>query len=134
MSEFKGQKDLLRALRQFPLNIQKNAMTGTIRAAAKPIVKAVKDNAPVKKGILKKSIGVVKRKTKNRATVRFSVTARKGGKYNGWYAHFPEFGTSKMAAKPFFRPAYENQSNQSIEAAKTYLSKRIDKEVSKARR
>jgi len=35
----------------------------------------------------------------------------KRGKGHAWYAHFPEFGTSKMAARPFLRPAvFQNAS------------------------
>ena len=125
---------LLKALKQFPTNIQKNVMTGAVRAGAKVVGDEVKQNVPIDSGNLKKSIGIVKRRTKNKSIIMFSVTPRKGGKYDGWYGKFLEFGTSKMNAVPFMRPAYENQSNQSIKATKEYLAKRIDKEILKARR
>lgn len=126
--------DLLKALKKFPDNIQKNVMTGAVRAAAKPIVSAARANVPVDSGNLKKSIGTVKRKSRDKTKIRFSVTPRKGGKYDGWYGHMLEFGTSKMAAQPFMRPAFENQDDQSIEEAKKYIAKKIDQEIEKAKK
>ena len=79
-------------------------------------------------------IGINKRKTKDKTQVRFSVSPRRGGKNDGFYAHMVEFGTSKQAPQPFMRPAFEAQGNQSIDAAKDYLAKRIDKEIQKSRR
>ena len=125
--------DLLKALKQFPQNIQKNVITGAIRAGCKPILNEAKANIPIDSGNLKKSMGIIKRKSRDKTKVRFSVTPRRGGKYDGFYAHMIEFGTSKMTAQPFMRPAYENQDDQSINAAKEYLAKRIDKEVEKAK-
>lgn len=124
---------LLKALAQFPQNIQKNVLTGAIRAGCKPILDEAKRNVPIDSGNLKKSMGIIKRKSKDKTKVRFSVTPRRKGKYDGYYAHMIEFGTSKQVAQPFMRPAFENQDNQSIEASKEYLAKRIDKEVEKAK-
>lgn len=124
---------LLKALKKFPDNIQKNVIVGATRAATKPIVTAARNNVPVDTGNLKKSIGVIKRKSRDKTKIRFSVTPRKGGKNDGFYSHMVEFGTSKMAAQPFMRPAFENQDEESITAAKEYLAKRIDKEVQKAK-
>lgn len=134
MSEFKGLNELLKSLSKFPENIQKNVMNGAIRASTKPLVQAVKRNIDKDTGTLRKSIGVVKRKSKDKTKLRFSVTARRGGKFNGWYMHFLEFGTSKMAAKPAFRPAFENSSDDCIKAAREYIGKRLDKEIAKARK
>lgn len=156
-STINGTNDLLKALKQFPQNIQKNVMTGAVRAGCKPLVEAARRNVPVDTGNLKKSIGINKRKVRDKTKLRFSVSPRrldsldfkglkedKGyrakvrmlqeqKKAGGFYAHMIEFGTSKMPAQPFMRPAFENQDNQSIEAAKEYMAKRIDKEVEKAK-
>jgi HK97 gp10 family phage protein len=127
-------KALLKALHQFPINIQKNVLRGAVRAGAKPIVDEARALVPKDTGNLKKSIGIVSRKSKDRSKVKFSVTPRRGGKYDGFYAHMIEFGTSKMQPQPFMRPAFEKQDNQSIEAAKEYIAKRIPKEIEKAKR
>lgn len=124
--EVKGVEETIRNLREFPERIQKNIMAGAIRAGCKPIVESAKKNVTVDSGNLKRSIGIVKRKTKNKKTMKFSVTPRRGGKNDGYYAHMVEFGTSKMSAKPFMRPALEN-ANKCIDETKKYMEKRIDK-------
>jgi len=127
-------KKLLKALKIFPERIQKNIMVGSVRAGAKPILNEAKGNVPVRTGNLRKSLGITKRKSKSRTEIRFSISPRKGGKNDGFYGHMIEFGTSNMSARPFMRPAFENQDKNSIDEAKKYMSKRIDKEIIKARR
>lgn len=46
-------------------------------------------------------------------------------KDKAFYGRFLEFGTSRMAAKPFLRPAYEAMKKQAAEAARAVLLKRI---------
>ncbi|MFY4862412.1 HK97-gp10 family putative phage morphogenesis protein [Aliarcobacter butzleri] len=125
---------LLESLKQFPQNIQNNILVGAVRAGAKPLVDAAKANVPVDTANLKRSIGINRKKTKDKSQVWFTVSPRKGGKNDGFYGHMVEFGTSKMAAQPFMRPAFESQDKQSIEAVKEYMALRIDKEVEKARK
>ena len=125
---------LLKALCQFPKNIQNNVLAGAVRAGAKPLVDAARTNVPVDTGNLKKSIGINRKKTKDKSTVWFTVSPRKGGVNDGFYGHMIEFGTSKMTAQPFMRPAFESQDNQSIEATKRYIAERIDKEIEKAKK
>lgn len=48
-----------------------------------------------------------------------------------FYWRFVEFGTSKMAARPFMRPAFEVKKQAAVEAIRDYLAKRIPKEVEK---
>ncbi len=124
---------LLNALKEFPINIQNNVMEGAVRAAAKPIVEEARRLVPKDSRNLEKSIGTTKRKGTKGTEVVFAVSARRGNPHDGFYAHMVEFGTSKMSAKPFMRPALEKQERQSIEASKEYIAKRIDKEVLKSR-
>lgn len=136
-------KDVLKSLKQFPINIQKNVLVGSVRAGAKPLVNEARANTPTRSGNLKKSIGIVKRKTKDKSFIWFSVTPRRGGKYDGWYDHLVEFGhelKSKSGKSlgfvppvPFMRKAYENQTDESIKASTEYMRKRIDKEIQKSR-
>lgn len=127
-----GVDEAIESLHNFSERVQKNIMKGAIRAGCKPIVQAAKSNAPVDTKNLKKSIGIVSRKTKSKTFVRFSVTPRRGGKNDGFYAHMIEFGTSKMSPQPFMRPALEEAEN-CIGEAKKYMEKRIDKEAQKAK-
>ena len=137
-----GLKDLQKSLRQFPQNVQKNICTGANRAAAADIAKTAKQNAPVRTGVLKRSIKVKKlRAFKNNPTI---VTHRviAGGKVkwkskgesqkgDAFYARFVEFGTSRLAQSPFMRPAFE-AATDAISVYKDYFSTRVEKEIKKA--
>ena len=103
-----------------------------------------------KSGLLKKSIAVrmvPKRKTeaghvrfyvvpltKTKFTAKVSVNGQSGklkATRYAFYAHMVEFGTSKMAARPFLRPAYENSADKSVKAFQQYALKRTEKEIAK---
>ena len=124
---------LMKALSKLPKNIQNNVMTGATRAAANVIRDEARIRVPKKTKDLAKSIVSIKRRAESRNQVKFSVTPSRGKNKAGWRAHFIEFGTSKMSAKPFLRPAFEASENKSLDAAKDYIAKRIPQEVAKAR-
>jgi len=51
-----------------------------------------------------------------------------------YYWRFVEFGTAKMAARPFLRPAFEAQKQNALEVFQTVLADGVlaaEKEVSK---
>lgn len=124
--------DLRKALEQFPKNVERNILTGATRAAAGYIRDEVRANTPIRTGNLRKSIGTMKRRSpKNMAW--FTVSPRQGGKNDGFYGRFLEFGTSKMSPRPFMRPTFEAKGEKAVDAFKEYAEKRIDKEVVKAR-
>lgn len=60
--------------------------------------------------------------------------AKKSEKIDPWYAHFVEFGTVKMSAKPFMRPAYESQKMSAVESVKDILKAEIQKAVDRIAR
>lgn len=63
---------------------------------------------------------------------------RVGGSYEGpgsvFYWRFLEFGTSKMAARPFMRPALENNQQRVTDTVVASLNTEIDKLVAKGGR
>ena len=70
----------------------------------------------------------------------FYVLVRHGKKYrnqgkrgnlsqDAWYWRFLEFGTRKMAALPFLRPALESRRREAVDAIKQRLSERIEIEA-----
>jgi HK97 gp10 family phage protein len=48
-----------------------------------------------------------------------------GGKFDAYYWRYIEFGTSKMAARPFLRPAFEAKKEAAIEALTQYIAERF---------
>lgn len=124
-------KALHKALQQFPVRVQSNIMVGAIRAGAAMLAKEAQLRAPKETKKLSKSIQAVKRKSEKSYIVFFTVAPRLK-KPHGYLAHFHEFGTSKMVATPFMRPAYDTKGGDVIEAVKTYMAQRIDNEIVKA--
>ena len=135
-------EQLLKALKQLPINIQKNVMVGAIRAGANVVRDEARRLAPVDTGNLQKSIATIQNTSRNDRFsmvksnpnfISFSVTPSRGGKYDGWYAHFFEFGTSKMNARPFLRPAFESKADEVLQRTKEYIAERLPEEVIKAK-
>lgn len=120
-------------MESLPIRVQKNIMNGATRAGAKVVSDEAKRRVSKKSGQLKKSIGITKRRSKNKEFVIFGVSPRKGGKNSGWYGRFVEMGTSKMSAKPFLRPAAEAKQGEAVKASKKYIQERLPKEVAKAK-
>ena len=121
MSEIKGLRELTKALKAFPQNVQNNILNSAVRAGAVTIQKEAKKNVPIRTGLTKASIIIKKRRPKSKSRIKFSIGIRRikdgrewyeknlNSKYfkdkpkDAYYAHMIEFGTSKMTARPFMR-------------------------------
>ena len=146
-----GLAELDRALHALPGNIAKNVLRGAVGAGASVIRAEAKQRAPVATGqgkdapppgTLKRAIYSKQiRELSNFSKQTFFVSVKSGAKHRGagkkyldaWYWRFVEFGTSKMAARPFLRPAFEAKKTEAIEAIRAYLAKRIPIEADKVR-
>lgn len=148
-----GLKELQQALKALPDRIAKNVLRGSVGAGAAVIRKEVQQRAPVytgevsaghpppgtlKRAVYQKQIRELSTLTKQ----TFFVGVRKGKKYqkqgkrgnlsqDAFYASWVEFGTSKMAARPFMRPAFEAKKSAAVDAIRDYLAKRIPEEAAK---
>jgi HK97 gp10 family phage protein len=141
-----GLQELERRLLEFGPKVARNGLRAANFAGAKVFREAAKQAAPVRTGLLKASIATFKRPTapnvaKHSVGVRglrlkYANTAenrrkrRVGKKYQAdgpaFYGRFLEFGTSKMAARPFLRPAFQNNIGNAIDAVKERLAKAIE--------
>jgi HK97 gp10 family phage protein len=149
-----GLKELQNALNQLPKEIQGRPLRSAVSAAAKVIVDDVKARVPVgETGNLKTAVYRY-RSRRNSATGRetFFVGIRQGKAqfkdtaYNrrrgrvgksyktageAYYWRFLEFGTAKMQAKPFLRPAFEANKSRAVEVIKDRLGKSIQTQAKK---
>lgn len=147
--EVKGLKELNDALRELPDRIARNVLRGATSAGAAVIRKEAQAKAPVYTGEVSKGHpppGTLKRAVYQKQIrelsslvnqtfyvgVRRGKHAKKG--IDAFYWTFVEFGTSKMAARPFLRPAFEAKKNEAVQAIKQYLTDRIPKEADKLKR
>lgn len=102
--------------------IEKKQITKkAILASSRVFRDAVKQTAPVKTGALKRSVSAVSiRANTPIAGVIFKTiraSKKKGkAKITPFYWRFIEYGTSKMPAKPFIRPAFDSSVDKAAKA------------------
>lgn len=125
-SEIQGLEELIKNLTDLPDKLEKRVVRAAVRQGANVIKKKAQEFVPVDKGDLKKSIKVSGEKSKP-GVIAFKIrpTGNKKKGISVFYGRFQEFGTSKMAAHPFMRPAYdeagENVLNAVIDTIKSKL-------------
>lgn len=153
LQHVQGLRELQDSLKKLPDNIARNVLRGAVGAGASVIRKEAQAKAPVYTGEVSK--GHPPPGTLKRAIVQkqirelsslfkqvFYVTVRRGKKYtkqgkgsnlsqDAFYAAWVEWGTSKMPARPFMRPAFEAKKEAAVQAIKEYLTKRIPEEAAK---
>jgi len=131
--EVHGLKELERKLLEMSPKLAKNALRAAVAAGARVVAAEARKNVPVDSGTLRRSIYTKQIREESGDTQQtFYVGARQGKKEqakkrDGWYFPFVEFGTEKMAARPFMRPAFESTKDAAVQAIKTRLAERIDK-------
>jgi HK97 gp10 family phage protein len=107
-------------------------------AAGSVVIKnAAQQKVPVDTGNLKKNI-IVKRipQGESSLTSEHIVTVRQGkltkkqkgsGLQDAYYGRFVEHGTSKVAARPYMRPAFDQNKEKAVQAIKDRIAKRLAK-------
>jgi HK97 gp10 family phage protein len=154
--KIEGLAELGEALRELPERVARNGLRVSVYAGAKVVrdeararaPKAVQSLGPNQPppGTLKRSV-IMKHIPELSSLTRqtFFVTVRHGKKYrkqgkkgnlsqDAWYWRFVEFGTRKMLARPFLRPALEAKRREAGQAMKDRLSERIEMEAKKLSR
>ena len=129
---FAGFKDLDADFKLLSNAEKRQVSRKAVRAGAVVFRDAVRANAPVRSGVLKRSISVDTVRGSATAGVKFKkvLVKKKGkkGKHKSvpFYWYFLEHGTSNMPAQPFVRPAFDASVKQAEEAAFNQYLKDID--------
>jgi HK97 gp10 family phage protein len=130
-----------RALKELPKTTAGNVLTRTLLAAADPILKDAIANAPddPATGAPDLKTSIFKKKGKNgqrifRRTVNVMVLAPNVRNPNtnvqtgiAFYGRALEYGTGDMPAKPYMRPAFDNNVQVTIKIIGDELKKQIEK-------
>lgn len=151
-----GLRELTEALKAFGPKLARNGIRAATYAGAKVVRDAARASHPAftsRSGQLEANIIAAKRRGNNekeaiyRVTVRGKVkkyanTAanrrrrRVGKRYTvegpAFYGKFLEFGTSRMGAHPFLRPAFLANSDNALEAMKARLAKAVSQAAGRA--
>jgi len=122
--EIKGVEGVLNLFHELPLVVEKKILKTSIRKSAQILQSAMIRRAPVGfTGRLAESIKTTARGLKNKLAINVIV-----GRF---YSRFLEFGTSKMSAKPFVRPAYDEAMPEIINTFSDEMNKGVIREAKK---
>ena len=141
-----GLRELKNALLKLPEKLGEKVLNGALYAGAKLVVDDAKVKVPVRTGELRRNIRARRATKKQRGDLTAAVVVgvrrltkkqiasirKKKGRENAsdaFYWRFLEFGTSKMAARPFLRPAFESRKTAAALLIKDEIRKRIEKEA-----
>jgi HK97 gp10 family phage protein len=121
------------ALKKMPLYLTEEIHIAALKKAAKPLKDLIKTTAPNVSGEFVKTLRVGKTKYKNfgehQVIVGFKKGRENGKPLKGFIAHFFEYGTEKMHATPFMRPADEKTKDEQERIYTEQLQKEIDKRI-----
>lgn len=153
--QIEGLDKLLRAMQQLPPVIQQKCLRQAVVPGAQVIRNAAQDLVRQRTGLVKRAIrigynkqestpgravyhvfvsGTVKRAGGSfamgrRAIKKLRAKGEQGKIFDAFYWRFIEFGTVKMAAKPFMRPAFDATSHEAVATITSKLADLIEKEA-----
>ncbi|MEO8466243.1 MAG: HK97-gp10 family putative phage morphogenesis protein [Gammaproteobacteria bacterium] len=130
-------------MRSLSVKLQKKALAAAVRKGANLVRDAAKAGAmaiddPATAESIYKNVGVSfsARESRRQGGIVYRVGIRGGarkGKGGGgpggdtWYWRLVEFGTSRTQARPFLRPALENNAERATDAIAAELNRQLDK-------
>lgn len=121
------------ALRKLPLHLTPEVHQAALKKAAKPLRDRIDLLAPKDTGEFVKTLAVRNTKFRKLNEHQVIVGFRKGNDggepLKGFIAHFHEFGTEKMPAKPFMRPAEQATKAEQERIYYEELQKEVDKRL-----
>lgn len=133
--KIEGADAIIRRMKDLDKRVQGKIVVKGAREGAKEFLKAARENAkrfddPRTARQLWKAIKVKKAKRSDLKTGNYDagmLVYVKGNEYYYWY--FLEFGTSKMRAQPFMRPAFDENWKVALQTTTRTISAQLDKAV-----
>ena len=121
-----GMEELKKQLKKLDRRVRNNIVRSGMRAGASLVRREARSRVPVDTGNLKKNIKVSSRKRGEKITAKVYIHQ------DGFYGRFIELGENpNQPARPFLRPAIDENQAQIIQAMKTKMWQRIRKEIAK---
>lgn len=150
-----GLDALRRRFRMLPEEVQKKELARAVSKGAAVIGKEARSLAPVLQtptpertaGLLRRMVRwtsgvrrdseasafVTVRRPGGKALAKAKTQGKGSGQVDPWYWRMVEFGTSKMAAIPFMRPAFESKKQQAAEVIKKELAEGVERQANALR-
>jgi HK97 gp10 family phage protein len=131
-----GVKEIRWAFRHLEPNVARKVIRQAVRKGLAPIRAAALRHAPLgKTGLLRSSIKIRAFTKRKRGVIGLEIRVGEGD-YKGvtYYAAFQEYGTAKMPASPFMRPAFDTEAVAGMNLARKLIRDGIVREVAALRR
>lgn len=131
--QIEGLRELEAKLRGMGPKLAKNGLRSAVAAGSRVVMAEAKRKVPVDTGTLRRAIYMKQiREQSSSSKQTYYVGVRRGKSErkknrDGYYFAFVEFGTAKMAAQPFLRPAFEAKKVDAVEVIKRRLAERVEK-------
>lgn len=124
--EVSGLRELADKLRDMGPDLARNALRAGVGQAARIIRDQAKATNPDDTGATDRALyaKLIKEKSGDHQATYY-VGVRSRGKKSAWYWRLVEFGTAKMRARPFLRPAFESKKNEAVEIIAKRIAARI---------
>lgn len=120
--------ELEKRLNEVADKVAKKALRTAARKAMNPVRKEARDNAPEDSGLLDENFALMTKAKNGEVTAKVGIKG--GAKKNDttpFYFRFVELGTKYAPARPFMRPALENNAEQILSTVADELKKTLDK-------
>lgn len=132
-----GGKELAKKLKELPYKTSETFVASAMMTEAKPIMDAMKKNAPEDTGRLKMFIVRSSRKGKGKVKINVGVMRMNNKKFeksgltsSPYYAGFTEFGTKHQKAQHWMLRSIEETSEEFVDRYMNKLREKIMKEAS----
>jgi len=131
-----GLRELLDGLSELKKPTQTNVLKRALMKAGEPVERDAVARAPHLKGQLKRSFGAGTKLTRRQKRLhpKESKVEVYIGTGNIPHGHLQEFGSSRHAAQPFLRPAWDGNKMRVLESLKNDLAMEIEKARQRAAR
>lgn len=127
-TEIKGLKDLIKNLNDLPVKLEKKVIRAAVRKGANVVRDKARELVDKDTHNLQKSIITTGVKVSGKIAFRVSLKQRKTkNAKDPYYGRFKEFGTSKMPAHPFMRPALDTSEGEVLDTVVNDIKSNLDK-------
>lgn len=127
-TEIKGLKDLIKNLNNLSVKLEKKVIRAAVRKGANVVRDKARELVDKDTHNLQKSIITTGVKVSGKIAFRVSLKQRKTkNAKDPYYGRFVEFGTSKMPAHPFMRPALDESESKVLSTVVDDIKSNLDK-------
>lgn len=130
-THIEGLDFLARQFADLEAKAQRKVWRTSLRKGARPVMKEMRDTVPVDEGDTKRAVAQSVKVQRDKANVDIGIRRKAKGR-PGARVHLIEFGTSKMPARPFMRPAIDKKGHEAVERIGDVFREEIIKVTLKA--